>query len=216
MVFVAIEIPMPFSKATDPDTLIGLQMNGAPLPVDHGAPARMIVTGGIGTGRVKWVGWLTVSSGETRYFRNDESYVIDGQTVTQQNIKSKLWLPVPAQLSLGPQVITGFARGAGDEIARVEWSVNGWSVEGGRANLPGDAVGWDRVPDPMARQVRSAPHLHPSDGCRGPVPVGTSLHQPRHHSLQHHNSASCYRAMNIRSSDVTRMSRLLKLHSIDA
>lgn len=124
MVFVAIEIPMPFSKATDPDTLIGLQMNGAPLPVDHGAPARMIVTGGIGTDRVKWVGWLTVSSGETRYFRNDESYVIDGQTVTQQNIKSKLWLPVPAELSLGPQVITGFARDAEDGIARVEWSVN--------------------------------------------------------------------------------------------
>ncbi|MBY8975161.1 molybdopterin-dependent oxidoreductase [Rhodobacteraceae bacterium NNCM2] len=119
-----IEIPMPIEKALDPETLIGLEMNGAPLPVDHGYPARMIVPGWIGTYWVKWLGWITVSAAEIRNYRTDEYYVIDGKTVTQQNIKSSLSLNWPATLAAGPQRLYGFARSPGELIAKVEWAVD--------------------------------------------------------------------------------------------
>lgn len=128
----------------DPDTLIGPQMNGALLPVDHGAPARMIVPGWIGTYWVKWVGWLTVSSAEIRNYRTDEYYVIDRATVTRQNIKSSLCLPFPAWLQTGRQTLTGFARGGGVEIARVEWSAN--SEPWQEAELTSPVTRWGWVP----------------------------------------------------------------------
>ena len=119
-----IEIPMPLAKALDDDTLVGLRMNGAPLGVDHGAPVRMIVPGWVGTYWVKWVGWLTVSAQEIRNFRTDEYYVIDGVTVTEQNIKSSLCLPWEASLAVGSHRIFGLARSPGQEIARVDWAVD--------------------------------------------------------------------------------------------
>jgi DMSO/TMAO reductase YedYZ molybdopterin-dependent catalytic subunit len=139
-----IEIPMPIEKAMDPDTLVGLQMNGRPLPVDHGFPARMIVPGWIGTYWVKWVGWLTVSSAEIRNYRTDEYYVIDGQTVTAQNIKSSLSLPFPATLPVGAHRLSGFARSPGSEIARVEWSADGQTWSEATLCSPVAKWGWTR------------------------------------------------------------------------
>lgn len=137
-----IEIPMPIEKALHPDTLIGLRMNGNPLPVDHGAPARMVVPGWIGTYWVKWVGWLTVSSAEIRNYRTDEYYVIDGQTVRQQNIKSSLSLPFPANLSTGRQTLTGFARSPGALIEKVEWSEDGGTWHEAELTSPNTLWGW--------------------------------------------------------------------------
>lgn len=139
-----IEIPMPVEKAMDPDTLIGLQMNGANLPLDHGAPARMIVPGWIGTYWVKWVGWLTVSSDEIRNYRTDEYYVLDGKTVTQQNIKSALCLPWPAELPAGSQRLTGFARAPGKLIARVEIAIDDGPWAEAEIVSPNTRWGWVR------------------------------------------------------------------------
>lgn len=139
-----IEIPMPVEKALDPDTILALEMNGAPLPPDHGYPVRMVVPGWIGTYWVKWVGWLTVSRAEIRNYRTDEYYVIDGRTVTQQNIKSALSLPWPAALAAGRQRIHGFARSPGQLIDRVEWSVDGGPWQHAELLSPNTRWGWVR------------------------------------------------------------------------
>jgi len=44
---------IPLSKALNEDTLIALEMNGRPLPQDHGFPARLVVPGWVATYWVK-------------------------------------------------------------------------------------------------------------------------------------------------------------------
>ncbi|MBO0910607.1 MAG: sulfite oxidase [Acidobacteria bacterium] len=46
---------IPIEKASDPDTLIALKMNGAPLAAHHGFPARALVPGWIGSASSKWL-----------------------------------------------------------------------------------------------------------------------------------------------------------------
>src|SRR5207244_2504018 len=44
-----------FSRAELEHAVLAVQMNGAPLPRDHGFPARLIVPGWYGCACIKWV-----------------------------------------------------------------------------------------------------------------------------------------------------------------
>ena len=52
--------PLPVEKALD-DVLLAYEMNGEPLPPDHGAPVRLVVPGWIGVASIKWLGRIEVS-----------------------------------------------------------------------------------------------------------------------------------------------------------
>jgi DMSO/TMAO reductase YedYZ molybdopterin-dependent catalytic subunit len=47
-------------EANHPQTLLALRMNGAPMPVDHGAPVRLRVPTQLGYKSAKWVGRIEV------------------------------------------------------------------------------------------------------------------------------------------------------------
>ena len=47
-------------KALDPDTLLAYEMNGQPLPIEHGFPLRLIVPGWAGDSWVKWLQHIEV------------------------------------------------------------------------------------------------------------------------------------------------------------
>ncbi|MGH9087025.1 MAG: molybdopterin-dependent oxidoreductase, partial [Acidimicrobiales bacterium] len=49
-------------KALEPDVLVAYEMNGEPLPAEHGFPLRMIVPGYYGTSSVKWLRQITVAT----------------------------------------------------------------------------------------------------------------------------------------------------------
>ncbi|WP_203819073.1 molybdopterin-dependent oxidoreductase, partial [Paractinoplanes ferrugineus] len=57
----AVRRPMPIGKALD-DVLLAYEMNGEPLPADHGAPVRVIVPPWIGISSIKRVGRIEVSA----------------------------------------------------------------------------------------------------------------------------------------------------------
>jgi sulfite oxidase len=56
---------VPIEKATRPETIVALEMNGSPLSREHGFPARTIVPGYIGARSVKWLGRIVVSEGKS-------------------------------------------------------------------------------------------------------------------------------------------------------
>jgi DMSO/TMAO reductase YedYZ molybdopterin-dependent catalytic subunit/thiosulfate reductase cytochrome b subunit len=51
---------LPLELADDPQALLVLAMNGAPLPVEHGAPVRLRVETQLGYKMVKWIGSIEV------------------------------------------------------------------------------------------------------------------------------------------------------------
>ncbi|MGH3783604.1 MAG: molybdopterin-dependent oxidoreductase [Pseudonocardiaceae bacterium] len=46
---------VPLALATNPQTILALEMNGAPLPIEHGAPVRLRIETQLGFKMVKWI-----------------------------------------------------------------------------------------------------------------------------------------------------------------
>ncbi|XP_043490186.1 sulfite oxidase [Polistes fuscatus] len=59
---------IPISKAMDPraDVLLAYEMNGEPIPRDHGFPIRVIVPGVVGARNVKWLERIIISKIESQ------------------------------------------------------------------------------------------------------------------------------------------------------
>lgn len=52
----AASIPVSKALSDQGDVLIAWEMNGQPIPRDHGGPLRVIVPGTTGARSVKWIG----------------------------------------------------------------------------------------------------------------------------------------------------------------
>ena len=55
---------LPLPKALDRDTILAFEMNGGPIPPQHGGPVRAIVPGWYATDSVKWLERVHVATGE--------------------------------------------------------------------------------------------------------------------------------------------------------
>ena len=153
-----IRIPIDIDKALDRDTLLATEMNGAPLPRDHGFPVRVLVPGWIGAYSVKWVADIEVRCEPLWVRRNTESYVLKGEQwpadqyapaagapIKALNIKSTLALPRPAQLKVGVHTLHGYARSPGHRIAQVDWSEDlGATWQAARLGTNNTKYGWVR------------------------------------------------------------------------
>lgn len=125
--------PLPISKALD-DALIAYEMNGQPLPPDHGFPARLIVPGWIGIASIKWLGQIEVADtplfspwNTTSYRLVGGDYPVDSPPITTQVVKSAFELPFGAEFRRGrPTLLHGRAwSGSGASIRAVEFSDDG-------------------------------------------------------------------------------------------
>lgn len=75
---------VPIFLATNPQTLLALEMNGAPLPVEHGAPIRVRIETQLGFKMVKWIkaiefieDYADVGQGQGGW-REDQQYYANG------------------------------------------------------------------------------------------------------------------------------------------
>jgi DMSO/TMAO reductase YedYZ molybdopterin-dependent catalytic subunit len=56
---------LPLQRLREGDVLIAYELNGEPLPPEHGFPARLLVPGYYGTNNVKWLSRLTLAKTRT-------------------------------------------------------------------------------------------------------------------------------------------------------
>ncbi|WP_327248079.1 sulfite oxidase [Streptomyces sp. NBC_01320] len=125
--------PLPVSKALD-DVLLAYEMNGEPLPPDHGYPVRLIVPSWVGIANIKWVGDIEVSAepllspwntGLYRLF--GPAYPPEGSApLTRQTLKSAFELAPGASVPVHRrQVLTGRSWSGGVPVRTVEISTDG-------------------------------------------------------------------------------------------
>ncbi|HYN92711.1 MAG TPA: sulfite oxidase [Pilimelia sp.] len=123
--------PLPVGKALD-DVLLAYEMNGAPLPSDHGFPVRLVVPGWIGISSIKWLGSIEVAAGplfspwNTQFYRLfGPDYPAAGQLIGRQGIKSAFELPWNASIPAAtPTVLRGRSWSGNATIRAVEVSTD--------------------------------------------------------------------------------------------
>lgn len=106
------------------DALIAVGMNGQPLPVAHGFPARMVVPGLYGyVSATKWITRLTVTT-----FAAQRAYWTRRGYAAQAPVKTESRIDVPrplAQIPAGQVTVAGVAWAPARGISAVEVSADG-------------------------------------------------------------------------------------------
>ncbi|HEU4390307.1 MAG TPA: sulfite oxidase [Blastocatellia bacterium] len=131
---------VPIQKALHPDTLLAYEMNGVPLPPQHGFPLRAIVPGWEGAYAVKWLKQVRAIDREHDGFFVKTAYRFpskppapgsavdpkDMVPLTGLVIKSIITSPADgAKARPGPVVIQGFAWAGEVDVVRVDVSTDG-------------------------------------------------------------------------------------------
>lgn len=131
---VAYAKSIPIDKALHPDTLLVYEMNGAPLPREHGGPVRVLTPGWYGTYSVKWLMRIApveqpfdgVFMTELWRIRERDQGFVEQSSITQVRVKSLIFTPGDGEeLEVGEHVIRGAAWSGGKDIASVQISTDG-------------------------------------------------------------------------------------------
>ncbi|XP_030756918.1 probable sulfite oxidase, mitochondrial isoform X2 [Sitophilus oryzae] len=141
---------IPLWKAVDKrgDVILAYEMNGVPIPRDHGYPVRVIVPGIVGARNVKWLGKIYVSESESSSHWQQNDYkgfspCVDWDTVDFTKSPAIQELPVISAICRpleGDKIhvedgfinVKGYAwSGGGQKIVRVDVTIDGgktWQV----------------------------------------------------------------------------------------
>jgi sulfane dehydrogenase subunit SoxC len=173
-------------EALRDDVLLAFEMNGQPLPPQHGAPVRLIVPGWYGMAHVKWLVDVTVLVAEFDGYQNVTSYRVKqqademGEAVTRILPKALIQPPgVPDFQSRvrvvdhGPVVLTGRAWSGWAAVDAVEISIDdgvSWRpAELGRQPAPYAWRSWRCRWDAMPGRYELRARAHDAAGNEQPV-----------------------------------------------
>lgn len=112
---------VPVELAMHPRAVLAYEMNGEPLPANHGYPLRCLWPGRYGQKQPKWLTHMELIS--DHYLGHWESQGWSNEAVIQPN--SQIREPeARAELSLAPHVISGLAFSGASGVAKVEVSTD--------------------------------------------------------------------------------------------
>ena len=137
-------------RAMAGDVLLAFEMNGQPLPQEHGAPVRVIVPGYIGARSVKWLSRVEARATRSENHFEAHAYKLFPPAATAASADWEGTLPIQemqlgsvicrpsagAVTSPGATQVVGYATAGGERrIARVEVS-----PDGGESWLPAELI----------------------------------------------------------------------------
>jgi DMSO/TMAO reductase YedYZ molybdopterin-dependent catalytic subunit len=139
------------AHATDPaaEILIAYEMNGAPLPPEHGAPFRLIVPNWYGMASVKWLKRIHVSAEAYDGEFQTGHYMYEWadrrrEPVTSMRVRARITDPAPrSRMPVGNHTIRGKAWTGTGPVTSVEVSLTG-GTEWQRATVlpPASPYAW--------------------------------------------------------------------------
>jgi DMSO/TMAO reductase YedYZ molybdopterin-dependent catalytic subunit len=149
---------LPLDEALRPEMLLAYEVNGRPLPPQHGFPLRLIVPGWYGMTHVKWLDRITVLSEpfegyqQAMQYRTKQSEDEAGEPVTRMLPRSLLIPPgIPdfpdrqRFLEPGSHLLEGRAWSGWAPIERVEVSIDGGRTwHDAELDEPTGDFGWRR------------------------------------------------------------------------
>jgi DMSO/TMAO reductase YedYZ molybdopterin-dependent catalytic subunit len=139
---------IPLEKAMEPATLLAYEMNGDPLPAEHGFPLRAVVPGWYGMDSVKWVTRIEVLEQPFKGYFQDEKYVAIGahgasRPVTRMRVNSKFLRPSEGEeIGVKTYRAEGVAWAGERKIARVEVRVAGGAWQPANLSTSQAAMIW--------------------------------------------------------------------------
>ena len=131
---------VPIERALAGGTLLVYEMNGEPLPPEHGYPLRALVGGYIGARSVKWLSEITLQTVPSDNYYQTVEYKLFPPHVTAETVDpsgGEMLGEIPLNavicnpqkgetLPRGPVVLRGYAVAGGDRrVERVEVSADG-------------------------------------------------------------------------------------------
>jgi DMSO/TMAO reductase YedYZ molybdopterin-dependent catalytic subunit len=123
---------LPLALARGEDVLLAYDLNGAPLPPQHGSPLRLLVPGWYGMANVKWLARITLVDEPFRGYQQARGYHLrsdeDDPGVPLQRIR-------PRALMVPPGIPEFMTRGRTVDAGRVTIEGRAWSGQ-----APIDAV----------------------------------------------------------------------------
>jgi sulfane dehydrogenase subunit SoxC len=159
---------LPLASALDGDVLLAWEMNGEPLPTEHGYPLRLVVPRWYGVASVKWLAEVRVLAEPFRGHFQAEKYVYlqeagtpDGTPVTRMRVRALIASPSDGDAVVaGVELeLRGTAWSGEGEVVRVEVS-----ADGGRS--------W------RAAELEAAPSAHAARPWHlGWLPPGAGTHE---------------------------------------
>jgi DMSO/TMAO reductase YedYZ molybdopterin-dependent catalytic subunit len=176
---------MSVREALDEDNLLCYEMNGAPLPREHGFPVRLIAPGWYGVANVKWLTRIEVRDGRYagRFMARDyvtiREEVRDGETVwTFTTVSHDRLKSAPAKVTRVGDDYSVMGAAWGARIGRVEVQIDEgpWRRARLRRHRQGSRAGFSWVfwtydwgtPAPGEHTVRS--RAYDVEGNRQPAP----------------------------------------------
>jgi len=129
---------IPLQKALGPEVLLAYEMNGEPLPREHGFPLRVVAPGYIGARSVKWLSRITLQENPSdNHFQVHEYKLFppnvgeetadDSEGLMLGELQANAAICEPAEgeaLGAGPVSVRGYAI-AGRRVERVDVSSDG-------------------------------------------------------------------------------------------
>ena len=147
---------LPIDKALHPDTIIAFELNGKPIPFEHGYPLRLITPQWYAMASVKWLKKIVVIDGTFNGPFQSIDYVyypkenndIGSYPVTKMNVNSTIRQPIDHSIvKQGSQIIQGIAWSGHGTVQKVELSFDqgrSWKPAsfGHRCSSPYEWVDW--------------------------------------------------------------------------